>query len=77
MLLQLILLVSVLAQDQLDAYVKILDNNDLAGTTGVYRFTVFVDSATVIRTFLPQQTQIANQQLGICRYYQVSATTPI
>ena len=41
-------------QNMLDAYVKIIDNIR-AGELGIYRFTVQIQDATLIQTFLPPE----------------------
>ena len=49
----MIILLSILAhlisaQNNLDAYVKIIDDKAQAGVQGIYRFTVYVEEASLI-----------------------------
>jgi hypothetical protein len=76
LLLAIVLLAQIIkAQDQIDAYVKIIDDNDLAGLSGVYRFTVYVEEAHYIQTFLPEELTLSS--LDICRLYLINETETI
>jgi hypothetical protein len=76
MLFLAILLAQIIsAQDQIDAYVKIIDDNDLAGLLGIYRFTVYVEEASFIQTYLPPELTLTT--LDICRIYLITSTETI
>jgi hypothetical protein len=55
------------AQNSLDAYVKIIDN-DKAGDVAIYRFTVQIEAGSFIQTFLPLEVNVTTS-LNICRLY--------
>ena len=62
-------------QNMLDAYVKIIDNTR-AGELGIYRFTVQIQDASLIQTFLPPELA-QTEQPDICRYYLFDTTETI
>ena len=67
------------AQIQLDAGVKIIEDNDLAGQRGIYRFTVQVNEGShSMKTFLPEDLKPENQDSPeICRLYLIDSTAEI
>jgi hypothetical protein len=67
---------------ELDAFVKIIDDNDLAGDDAVYRFTleIFGDSGTELRTYFPASavyTGDTSQPVDTCQQYLFWTSEPI
>jgi len=67
-------------QDHLDAFVRIIDNNDHAGEVGIYRFTLELMEGITIQTFLPESVEYTPSesapagQVEVCREYLISHT---